>query len=475
MKSIDIHRRPVRLRKLTLLVAAVVVLALGYGAGYGSDEIFLARGDDDTMCGQSPVVTTTSATLVDENTVDAGGAVTYDCHYNWQFYGLVWDTQPDPWLNRHAGITIIDAKPGGPFTSRMTGLTENTLYYFRAYADTLSGDGYGEVMTFHTGSRAGGGTWVWTEQDSPSRSLTGVASSSDGKKLVAVDGGTGPGRIYTSTDFGETWTHRWSEETYIGFGFVASSSDGTKLVAASTGASLLGGNEGLMYTSTDSGITWTEQTEIGKKNWQGVASSSDGTKLVAVDAGVKHGYIYISWDSGVDWPETGPLKNWNGVASSSDGTKLVAVDAGVSHGYIYTSTDSGHNWTEIDKGPLKNWKGVASSADGTKLVAVDAGQMHGYIYTSTDSGATWTETGPLKNWKAVASSADGTKLVAVEPGAPNIFSGSGYIHTSTDSGVTWTEDTEPKENWIAVASSSDGTKLVAVSRDGLIYTGRLEQ
>ena len=34
---------------------------------------------------------------------------------------------------------------------------------------------------------------------------------------------------------------------------------------------------GLIYTSTDSGVTWTEQPSAGSRNWYSIASSSDGT------------------------------------------------------------------------------------------------------------------------------------------------------------------------------------------------------
>ena len=36
-------------------------------------------------------------------------------------------------------------------------------------------------------------------------------------------------------------------------------------------------NGGYIYTSTDSGATWTEQTASGKRVWSYIASSSDGT------------------------------------------------------------------------------------------------------------------------------------------------------------------------------------------------------
>ncbi|TFJ80363.1 hypothetical protein NSK_008271 [Nannochloropsis salina CCMP1776] len=39
---------------------------------------------------------------------------------------------------------------------------------------------------------------------------------------------------------------------------------------------------GYIYTSTNSGATWTEQTAAGSRSWSSIASSSDGTNLAAV-------------------------------------------------------------------------------------------------------------------------------------------------------------------------------------------------
>jgi len=48
-----------------------------------------------------------------------------------------------------------------------------------------------------------------------------------------------------------------------------------------------------IYTSTDSGVTWTPRENI--RDWLGVASSADGSKLVAI---AFQGQIYTSTDSG---------------------------------------------------------------------------------------------------------------------------------------------------------------------------------
>jgi photosystem II stability/assembly factor-like uncharacterized protein len=96
----------------------------------------------------------------------------------------------------------------------------------------------------------------WTPLTSPSANWQSIASSADGIKLVAA---VIEGPIYTSTNSGITWTltsaptNRWSG--------VASSADGTRLVAVAESPDPLSPTPrpqfGAIYTSTDSGATWT--------------------------------------------------------------------------------------------------------------------------------------------------------------------------------------------------------------------------
>jgi len=276
---------------------------------------------------------------------------------------------------------------------------------------------------------------TWTARGNyPNNLWMAVASSADGSKLVAA---VYNGQLYTSTDFGVTWTARDSNRAWYA---VASSADGSKLVASANG--------GQLYTSTDFGVTWTARDS--NRDWYGVASSADGSKLVAA---VTAGQLYTSTDFGVTWTARDSNRAWYAVASSADGSKLVAA---VYNGQLYTSTDFGLTWTARDSN--RAWYAVASSADGSKLVASANG---GQLYTSSDFGVTWTARDSNMNWAGVASSADGSKLVA----AVN----NGQLYTSTDFGLTWTAH-GPNKNWVAVASSADGGKLVAADFNGQPYT-----
>lgn len=277
---------------------------------------------------------------------------------------------------------------------------------------------------------------TWTARDS-SRSWFGVASNSDGTILVAT---VGSGLIYRSTDSGVTWASPGGSS--LAWWGICSSSDGVKLAAVV--------NAGQIYTSTNSGGTWTARDS--NRGWRYIACSDDGATLVACDYG---GQIYNSTDSGVTWTARDSSRNWNGIACSSDGTKWVATVAG---GQLYVSTDSGVTWAAKDSN--RDWRNVASSADGTKLVAV---VFTGQIYTSVDSGANWTARDSSRGWFGVASSDDGVNLAATEI--------AGSIYVSTDSGVTWAARSGTSGlAWRSIGGSSDLSVMAAAASGGNIYT-----
>jgi hypothetical protein len=121
--------------------------------------------------------------------------------------------------------------------------------------------------------------------------------------------------------------------------------------------------------------TYTWSPVATTRNWRSITSSSDGTKLAAV---VYPGYIYTSTDSGATWTtnsNSSGSRNWLSITSSSDGTKLAAVVYG---GYIYNSNDSGVNWTASSTDTTRLWRSITSSSDGTKLAA---GGLSSNIYT----------------------------------------------------------------------------------------------
>jgi hypothetical protein len=247
-------------------------------------------------------------------------------------------------------------------------------------------------------------------------SWTCVASSADGATLAA--GSTDGQYLAVSSDSGAMWFSEMFNVIQYELGppsqtSVACSAGG--IVVAWTGAqyqlgtpnagfqngvSMANGSILLLSSSTNSPVDLIV--------WTSVACSSDGTKLVTL---ASNGQIFTSTNSGATWSTNNnfPGVNWTSVASSSDGTRLVAAG---SASQIFTSTNSGVTWS-TNNSPSANWTSVASSADGSKLVAASGTG----IYISRDSGATWANSGaPAAAWASVASSADGTRLVAAVNG-----------------------------------------------------------
>lgn len=269
------------------------------------------------------------------------------------------------------------------------------------------------------------------------RAYSGVASSLDGRTLVATTAG---GPLYTSTDSGVTWVARDSSRSWSE---AACSGDGSFMAAAVYGGSI--------YVSSDSGITWTA-TASGSLAWVGLAASADGTRLAAV---VSSGGLYTSSNRGAAWvsqPGAG-VRNWSSVTMSADGSFLAAA---ANPGQIYTSIDGGVKWTP--RAFPANWTALASSIDGSKLVAAANG---GNLYVSPDSGVNWSARAIKNTWVSVVSSTDGERLAGA--------ASNGQLYTSDDAGSTW-RAREQARNWDDLAFSGDASRLVAVVNNGAIYT-----
>jgi hypothetical protein len=183
-----------------------------------------------------------------------------------------------------------------------------------------------------------------------------VNSSADGTKLK-VTSDLGP--IYVSTNSGMTWALATNAPN-VPWQAVASSADGSKLVLA--------GLTNLIYTSSDSGITWKSNGVLGVTFWTGVTSSADGNKLVALGQnGPIHNYtmsspIYTSTNSGVTWTEitNRPDTIYMSIVSSADGAKLVLIP-GASYFYSIISVFAGDIYTsystpspQLNIGPLND-------------------------------------------------------------------------------------------------------------------------
>ena len=130
----------------------------------------------------------------------------------------------------------------------------------------------------------------WQPSALVTEGLRTVAASADSTKLVTTgsghnyySGGTIPLPIYTSGDSGASGCKPARRATI-----------GRQLLRRRMALNLSATGYGPIYTSTNSGATWTE-TAAPTNSWLSVASSADGTKLVAAS-----GRIYTWTNSGAN-------------------------------------------------------------------------------------------------------------------------------------------------------------------------------
>jgi hypothetical protein len=242
------------------------------------------------------------------------------------------------------GLIYRSTNAGGAWTA-----TAATNRQWKSVA--CSGDGT-HLVGVYAQDFLNGGIYVstnsgntWSSASAPTNGWYSVASSADGTKLAAMTTDSltpaGPyGWIYISADAGRNWTQsarvQWPTS-------LASSADGTRLIAAI-------GEQGFTFSgslllSADSGATWTEAlTNTPIHVWSSAAMSADGTHLAVGTGGVFSsqiaGPVYTSTDSGLTWTTMdSPVEYWSALAMSADGGRVVAAakDGGI---YVLQSAAS---------------------------------------------------------------------------------------------------------------------------------------
>jgi photosystem II stability/assembly factor-like uncharacterized protein len=286
--------------------------------------------------------------------------------------------------------------------------------------------------------------------------LDNITSSSSGQYLAAngVDG-----YIYTSNDYGQTWTNNNDSSGSHSWYRLAGSSSGQYLLA-----SVIGGD---IYTSNDYGQTWTDTASVSTvSDILNISVSGNGQYMLAASEG-DQGDVYVSDDYGQTWTSSGlesitGLTTWSTVASSNDGQYMYA---GNYNHDIYKSSDYGLTWTDVSSSiGGQGWLKMSSSTSGQYITALVEG---GDIYTSNDYGTTWVDAtnGLQTNWSYLDISSTGQYQVASAYGEGVYFSG--------DYGATWSMNSGTGiGSWSSVAISANGEYVYAVNNENqAVYMG----
>jgi uncharacterized protein (TIGR02145 family) len=113
------------------------------GTAYGSAVSFL------TLSQSVPLVISTSISNLSQTTAVSGGTITSDGGQAVVARGVCWSTSQNPTTSNSK---TSDGTGTGTYSSSLSGLSPNTTYYLRAYATNGLGTGYGNQLSFTTGT-----------------------------------------------------------------------------------------------------------------------------------------------------------------------------------------------------------------------------------------------------------------------------------------------------------------------------------
>ena len=121
-----------------------------YVRAYATNSVGTAYGQNVTFLTSPPVVPTvktTSMSAILINTAISGGTITSGGGASITASGVCWNTVTGPTISNSK---TNDAPTAGVFTSNLTSLAANQLYYLRAYATNSAGTSYGTEIVFKT-------------------------------------------------------------------------------------------------------------------------------------------------------------------------------------------------------------------------------------------------------------------------------------------------------------------------------------
>jgi len=115
---------------------------------YATNSVGTSYGLDCTFTTLSrPVLTTVAISDITLISATSGGNISFDGGAQVTASGVCWGTSEEPTITNNVTTNGVN---NGAFTSNLTGLSEGTRYYIRAYATNSVGTAYGNQLSFVT-------------------------------------------------------------------------------------------------------------------------------------------------------------------------------------------------------------------------------------------------------------------------------------------------------------------------------------
>lgn len=313
------------------------------------------------------------------------------------------------------------------------------------------------------------GPYTWTQRNSTLYWEAAAYYANDTKLAGLVYNSGGGTSLYTSTNNGATLTQHTTPETTVAY-VVYGSHKSNVLV--------LPGWSGNMNVSTNDGVSWTSNINIGSGDfapyWVGAVVSDDGSSIIGEWGRVESpwGGTYTSSNGGTSWTSQGNMNSGDigaySVQGNANATAALRYAQTSSSFHTELTTNGGISWSTISSS--SGWGYMIMSGDGSTIYATDASD---HLQVSTNNGTTWTH---LTSADSLGLSLGATAAVSYNGQVIAALGSDSHIHTSQNGGVTWNteapvatvgQDT-PYTNgplWQYVAMSEDGTQIAIAGND----------
>lgn len=319
----------------------------------------------------------------------------------------------------------------------------------------------------------------WTEQNTafatPFRGIEEIkivnATTVWARAYDGSGGGANVQEFTRTTDGGTTWTTGTINvgNTALDIVNISPVSATTAWAAAIDEATGLG----VIYKTTDSGVTWTRQNnaafQTNGSSWLNGVHFFNSLEGVAFGDPAPASRFEISRtvDGGTTWSSPAPGNNPTASANEYGYGNSMASSGNTlwfttSLGRLYKTTDKGATWTKHQT-PIVDFGGYitatssgnvyfSSTTNGIILASADSGATYS-LYKTTDGGVTWSAgtafTAPYRNLSYVPNT-----NILVGTGTVASVNYSGY---SLDNGTTWTQlDTGVQRTSISFLNDTTG-------------------
>jgi hypothetical protein len=242
--------------------------------------------------------------------------------------------------------------------------------------------------------------------------------------------------IYRTSDAGQTWAQCITPTGYFGS---VSSIFMTNIQQGWASVLPWGGGSARLWRTVDGGVTWAENTSVGRGTGDCVYETKSALILTDLDPSIKGGIsvdggstfssLFPGRTTGIDFVDDkigivtvfreGPWQKtidggltWKALNFTQEAWSIYAVK-GTSRFYVggetnYTnngnvtivreSTDYGETWTDVDTLGFQTTGDIKGAGDALFMQTEKESRVTSGILRSTDRGRSWTDLGGPRNW-----------------------------------------------------------------------------